>query len=556
MTLNKLVYSISPKIPDKKGRFHKLRKSVVIGICLLFLGFPSLAVTPLGSEIVSKDPRISRKGLKKIGSLSNLKKQELVRELLPLLKNKESHKRIAVAKALGRIGPMAVATIPDLLKALNDKGEEGHYFFNFDLRQSVVTAVIAMGLQGIPSLKVALGEKDHWYRYGAAIALSKVNPPLAEKKAVPILVPDLKDPNITIRRGCVLTLGEMGPVASPSVPELVKAAKNARKKPGKKKVSKRTAAHQFLRAEIAETLGQFGSKAIQAVPLLVEELRPDSHASPDTINSDVYIYASETLIKIGTAAVPSLIKALKKEELEVQRRISLVLAEIHPPPVEAIPVLEKVITVANRRLKFVDNEKIREDMLQVLGKIDQKSKAEMTSVLKLEEAKRSEEDMILAILGGKSKSKKAGLGTDAIPTFVRALDHQNRKVRKGAAKALGKMGALASEAVPALSHAIFDKDTDVQREAVKALGLIGPSASESIPYLIHALFFYDTTIRLEAIHAIEVIGPREDKVIPYLLRVTKDEDSKVREAAFQTLVRLGKELPQEFDAAVKDIKDK
>jgi HEAT repeat protein len=72
------------------------------------------------------------------------------------------------------------------------------------------------------------------------------------------------------------------------------------------------------------------------------------------------------------------------------------------------------------------------------------------------------------------------IGSQAIPTLIKALNNEDGNVRANAASALRSMPAEASSAVPALIEALKDADSKVRASAAGALGNIRAEASSAV----------------------------------------------------------------------------
>ncbi len=130
------------------------------------------------------------------------------------------------------------------------------------------------------------------------------------------------------------------------------------------------------------------------------------------------------------------------------------------------------------------------------------------------------------------------IGEPAVEGLLTALNHENRAVRRAAAKALGKIGD--ERAVMALRAALLDSDIDVRRFAAQALGRIGDS--ETIDALSDALRDDSDRVRKAAAGALVNIG---EASIPMLIEALQDPEPRVAILAVVTLKQLGYEPPEE-----------
>jgi hypothetical protein len=99
---------------------------------------------------------------------------------------------------------------PELLGGLNARDEAG--------RDRAVARLIAMGADGVPTLRDGLKSRDVEVRVKAAAALGKLGQ--AGKAAVPALVTALKDSSAAVRRQAAVSLAAIGLGARDAAPAL------------------------------------------------------------------------------------------------------------------------------------------------------------------------------------------------------------------------------------------------------------------------------------------------------------------------------------------------
>ena len=127
------------------------------------------------------------------------------------------------------------------------------------------------------------------------------------------------------------------------------------------------------------------------------------------------------------------------------------------------------------------------------------------------------------------------------------LRHEDAKVRKAAAGALGSMGKNGRAALHLLLVALKDKDGDVRSSAREALGQIEPNwqqngcAKSALPILIQALKDRDSGIRRAAAEALGVVHRHAHAAIPTLLQAAEDRVPEVRQAAKQAIQQIDPE---------------
>jgi HEAT repeat protein len=165
------------------------------------------------------------------------------------------------------------------------------------------------------------------------------------------------------------------------------------------------------------------------------------------------IHAGKELRKIGSAAkdaVPTLVNALKDEDISVRVHAAEALAVIGLTAPEIFPVLIEGMKDTNREVRWT--------ALVALRQIGPEPQA-------------------------------------AVPDLIKALKNEDKDFRLGAAIGLGGIGSEAKAAVPDLMEALKDESKYVRRFAFLALGEIGWKAKLGIPDLIEALEDEDYEVR-------------------------------------------------------------
>ncbi len=218
--------------------------------------------------------------------------------------------------------------------------------------------------------------------------------------------------------------------------------------------------------------------------------------------------AVDILTRLGSPAVPPLIRALQDEDGWVRREAAQALGEIKDA--RAVPPLIRALQD--------EDEGVREAAAEALGKIGD-AQAVPTLIQALQDKNEEVRKAAAEALG------KIG-DAQAVPTLIRTLKLKNKSwgVRKAAAEALGKIGAPA---VPFLIRALQDEDEDVRRAAAQALGAIGDA--RAVPSLTQTLQDGDWSVREAAAWALGEI--KDAQAVPPLIRTLQDENEEVRKAA-------------------------
>ena len=118
------------------------------------------------------------------------------------------------------------------------------------------------------------------------------------------------------------------------------------------------------------------------------------------------------------------------------------------------------------------------------------------------------------------------LGTRAIPSLIRALNHEEGWIRDSAASCLGELGGRAVDAVPALIRSV-ERRRDMS--VVRALGKIGSAAKQAVPALTEAMRDGDLHYRVCVADALIQIDPRLKETNPGLNEVLTEGENLARQ---------------------------
>lgn len=264
-------------------------------------------------DLGSRDWEVRNKALRALERIGadNIPVKDKVRALLLLDEND--------------VVKMGEPTIPYLIDALKDE--------NSDVQRNAAKALGKIGDErAVPALIVALKDEDRYMRESAAKALGKIG-----NGAVPALIDALKDDGDWVRIGAadaLANIAEVGIDCSAAIPALVIALKNensdVRKRaasaldrigldkiPIKDKVFALLLTGGTWRIGIAKE----GIDVSAAVPTLIDALKDEDRR--------VRKNAASTLGNIGDArAVPALINALKDTDWNVRYWAAWALSEI------------------------------------------------------------------------------------------------------------------------------------------------------------------------------------------------------------------------------------
>jgi HEAT repeat protein len=395
------------------------------------------------------------------------------------LRSAEVATRIAAAKGLSALpAPKLTPLIPQLAEALRDE--------YFDVRAGAMEALQKCGAEALLALVEALRRDDYYSQYGAARLLARLGP--AAKPALdqlgrglanasvdlrcallqaiveigetipvlPAVVTMLRDSNESVRSLAAKALGCAGKAA---IPELVKLLDSP--DPG-------------VALSAVQALGEIGPDAGSTVPQLmarflanIERVRKESEkeSSPDMKTRHIryalkdcpYIWA---LARLGAAVVAPLVELLKSGD-ETKRWYALeVLGKAGPAARSAVPELIKVLQGPGEAWN-------RARAAGTLGAIGPAAEAALPALVAALGAKGAEE-----MVSRYAVSALVKMGAKAVPLLTSALKDPDAQMRKQAATALGQLGPAAKAAVPALTEAARDGDPGVAQAAAEALKAI------------------------------------------------------------------------------------
>ena len=329
------------------------------------------------------------------------------------------------------------------------------------------------------------------------------------KQRVQHYIENLDLPHEDDRKHAAETLGQIGAAAKDAVPQLIELLKD----PG-----------EGVRRAAAGALGQIGAAAAVVVPRLAELLRNPVADVREVAAGALGVFGAE-----AKDAVPLLVALLKDPGEYVRRAAAYALGRIGPEAKDAIPHLIEL-------LKDPD-EGVRRAAAYALGKIGPEAKDAIPHLIEL----------LKDPGGGVPSAAHCALGEigaaakDAIPHLVELLKDPNVVVREVAAGALGVFGAETKDAIPHLIELLRNPVAGVRGVAAGALGKIGPEAKDAIPHLIELLKDPYENVRRAAAYALGKIGSAAKDAIPHLVELLKDPGEDVRRAAAGALGVFGAE---------------
>jgi HEAT repeat protein len=147
-------------------------------------------------------------------------------------------------------------------------------------------------------------------------------------------------------------------------------------------------------------------------------------------------------------------------------------------------------------------------------------------------------------------------GAEDVPALVKALKHEDARVRVEAAEDLGRIGPPAADGVAALLKlAEHDPDPLVRLEAAKAAAGIDPKNEAAVPLLVEALKDKVGPVRKRAAECLGDLGPGARSAVPTLTKAVKDSDPTVSWAAIDALGQIGPDAGPAVPTLVEALAD-
>jgi len=379
--------------------------------------------------------------------------------------------------------------------------------------------------------------KDVVDRRFAIAALNRIGP-----VAVPHvgeLVSALKDEDTGVRYWAVITLAGLGPEAAPPPADV--AALFKEEDPG-------------IRYWAAVLLGKLGPPAADQVEVLTTALKD--------LDPDVRVAAAEALLTVDPRAIPNAVKVIssilqyKFGEDFFRASAAKSLGVIGLP---AMPEAKALGTALGD--KYASVRKAAALALKALGR-----DAVRVAVVALGSVADADVDGTVRDAAGQALSElglaaaledaDANVRHWAVLTLVdmglRSIEHApalanllvkdtDKRIRAGAATALGGAGKAAVAHSEALTRALTDVDAAVRTEAAKALAVVNPDGGPSAAAVIApGLKDKDPLYRLAAAEGLRELGSSALQHVFALEELMKDGRAEIRVAAVRALLSVGR----------------
>lgn len=128
-----------------------------------------------------------------------------------------SENSVIASRALSEYKSAAAPALPELLAVMHDES------LNTEARWNAIRTIGKIGpdaISSLPDLIAALDDEEDTIREHSAEAIGDIGPTTAEE-GVPALIPMLKDPATRVRRDAVRSLGYIGEASRVAVPQII-----------------------------------------------------------------------------------------------------------------------------------------------------------------------------------------------------------------------------------------------------------------------------------------------------------------------------------------------
>jgi HEAT repeat protein len=147
-------------------------------------------------------------------------------------------------------------------------------------------------------------------------------------------------------------------------------------------------------------------------------------------------------------------------------------------------------------------------------------------------------------------------GPDDMPALVKALKHEDARIRREAAEDIGLFGPEAAAAVPALLKlSKQDADPVIRVETAKAVASIDQQNEAATSMLVEALKHKSGKVRKRAAECLGDLGPGAKSAIVALVQAITDSDPTVSWAAIDALGQFGPDAESAVPALVEALED-
>ena len=480
-----------------------------------------------------------------------------VEGLRSLLTEQKESSRAEAVMALGRIGPDADTSIPDLILRLGDEKER--------VRREASQALGRIGASASEALIAASTHSDPVVRSGAVSGLGLM--PASNDRVRDAVVRSVSDSEPEVQAIAIVSIAALMPPNEVLVSILTQGIQHIDTRVRVAVVnvlSQRPTLLKQMAPEIAQLLTSEDQGVARHAAYLIHRL--GSGSAPVLLaalrdKSSNIEQIGEALAQIGRPITGLLISAIDDPDPRVQRGAACALGRLLPATQEAI---DKLTIGLN-----YPNQDVQAACLAAIGRLGSRSRTSVPAVrLKLRDesadtrllaidilfqaAPRDSEllDDLLSVFGDVSPQVQrhaidtirymGPMGRRTLPSVIEKLREPNPEVRQAAADMIASHGRAAAEAVPALMALLDDPSPELQAMTAQVLGQLGESAQPTLPKLIPLLDAENASVRAAVALAIGGLELDAEICRPHLSKALRDQESDVRRAGVAGIQRFGR----------------
>lgn len=353
-------------------------------------------------------------------------------------------------------------------------------------------------------------------------------------KALPELILSLEYPDNWERHIAARTIGSFGPGAKQAIGALIKSLNDE---------------DPYVRITAARAIRDIDPHDVAGLQALIEII--------DDEDLRVREEVGKVIISMAPQAVPSLIKALNHERLDVRIGVMRILGDIGPEQgvVDALSellkkkdiVLEIRVSAVSALSNYGNEPGIKETLIEALNDNEQQVRLKAIGALGRIGSDASDAvDPLIELFKEEYLSQSRvvickalgciGANNIIIEALTEALNDEHPTVRLAAARALAGMGYRA---IKPLTEALKNDSPGVRAAAAEALGLIGPPARVSRTALLDAWEDNDLGVAIRATVAMARIGPDTENFLTTLKLALENDDHRMRIGGATGLAMLG-----------------
>jgi HEAT repeat protein len=535
-----------------------------------------------------RDPIMRRLALDAIGEGTQIS-TDAVKVLQDRLNDPVSEVKLASARALGRIGPVAAPTFPTLILLTRSP--------DIELARACRDSAAALysrtkrndlGVQLLPVVIRGLDQKDLEDRKRAAEILRSLDLPLSQKKNaiarvlrdpnvdmrqagiqgiryrekldsswIPMLTPLLKDQNVEIRIAAAELLSDIPAGKAESVKGLMKLIASQDTTIQIKALNVLACTHPLpddASAMFVRLLHNSDEKrqelAIQWLqgetvipPAALSDLRNIAFRDPFQRRVNA-IYLIGRMGENAKPAIPDLIGLASDPEVKVRRAAigALVSSKLHSPDIE-----ETLANAANDGDEYIRNMGTRHSSGVSLG--NRQSVADLLAVAR--EGVGRERQEAIRRLGTINSTDTAKL--EAL--FLELLSDPAADIRLEAAKTSDELKLRSLEFEKSFTRLLADPDPRVAQQSAKCLGRFASSSAEMVTGLIKACDHKTPAVRAAALFALSGKIEYGGMFIPTATRLLDDPEPDVRRDAIVALMWQAPKNEKVYPLLVGKLKD-